>query len=112
MICDHTIYLLILSVHLVYLCKKLKLDMRMLCEKVLDHGKEVFICFVDYEKVLDRMNWVKMMDTLKQLGADWRDRRLIWKSYIKQQVLVRFVDQYTDTCRIGKGVRQGCRLSY
>ena len=45
--------------------------MRMLCEKVLNHGKEVFICFVDYEKALDRENWVKMVDTLKQLGVDW-----------------------------------------
>ena len=49
--------------------------MRMLCEKVLDHGKEVFICFVDYEKAFDRVKWVKMMDTLKRLGVDWQDRR-------------------------------------
>ena len=45
--------------------------MRMLCEKVLEHGKGLFICFVDYEKAFDRVNWVKMMDTLKQLGVDW-----------------------------------------
>ena len=56
--------------------------MRMLCEKVLDHGKEVFICFVDYEKALDRVNWVKMMDTLKQLRVDWRDKGLISGPYI------------------------------
>ena len=43
---------------------------QMLCEKALDHGKEVFICFVDYEKAFDRVNWVKMMDTSKQLGVD------------------------------------------
>ena len=33
--------------------------MRMLCEKVLDHGKEVFICFVEYEKAFYGVNWVK-----------------------------------------------------
>ena len=55
--------------------------MRMFCEKVLDHRKEVFTCCLDYEKAFDRVNWVKMMDTLKQLGVDWRDRRLFW-SYI------------------------------
>ena len=85
--------------------------MRMLCEKVLDHGKEVFICFVDYEKAFDRVNWVKMMDTLKQLGVDWRDRRLIWELYIEQQAVVRVADEYTDTCSIGRRVRQGCSLS-
>ena len=84
---------------------------RMLCEKVLDHGKEVFICFVDYEKAFDRVNWVKMMDTLKQLGVDWRDRRLIWELYTKQQAVVRVADEYTNTCSIGRGVRQGCSLS-
>ena len=61
--------------------------MQMLCEKVLDYGKEVFICFVDYEKAFDRVNWVKMMDTLKQLRVDWRDRGLIWEPYIKQQAV-------------------------
>ena len=45
--------------------------MWMLCQKVLDHGKDVFICFVDYEKAFDRVNWVQMMNTLKKLGVDW-----------------------------------------
>ena len=39
--------------------------MRMLCEKFLDHGKEEFICLVDYEKAFDRVNWVKIVDILK-----------------------------------------------
>ena len=36
----------------------------------------MFICFVDYKKAFDRVNWVKVVDILKQLGVDWRDRRL------------------------------------
>ena len=44
--------------------------MRMLSEKMLDHGKELFVCFVDYEKAFDRVNWVKMMGILKDLGID------------------------------------------
>ena len=82
--------------------------MRMPCEKVLYHGQEVFICFVDYEKALDRVNWIKLMDTLKQLGVDWRDRRLIWELYTKQQAVVRVANEYTNTCSIDRGVRQGC----
>ena len=85
--------------------------MRMLCEKVLDHGKEVFICFVDHEKAFDGVNLVKMMDTLTKLGADWRDRKLKWELYIKQQAVVRVADEYTDKCSIGIGVRQDCNLS-
>ena len=86
--------------------------MWMLCEKVLDHGKEVFICFVHYEKAFDRVNWVKMVDTLKQLGVDWRDRRLIWELCIKQQAVVRVADEYTNTCSIGRSVRQGYSFSH
>ena len=48
-------------------------------EKVQDHGTELFICFVEYEKALDRVNWVKMIYTMKQLGVDWPDRLLIWE---------------------------------
>ena len=36
----------------------------------------MFICFVDYKKAFDRVNRVKVIDILKQLGVDWRDRRL------------------------------------
>ena len=85
--------------------------MRMLCEKVLDHGKESFIYFVDYEKAFDRVNRVKMMDTMKKQEIDWRERRLIWELYTKQQAVVWIADEYTNTCSIGRGVRQGCSLS-
>lgn len=44
--------------------------MRKLCEKVLDHGNKLFVCFVDYENALHRVKWVKMMGILKYLGTD------------------------------------------
>ena len=86
-------------------------NMRMLGEKILDHGKEVFISFVDYEKTFDKLNLIKMMDILKQLGGGWRDRRLICELYIKHQAVVRVVDKYTDTCSVGRSVRQDTSLS-
>src|SRR5580700_3917209 len=49
--------------------------MRMLCERNLEHGNDVYICFVDFEKAFDRVNWIKMMEVLKLPGVDWRDRR-------------------------------------
>ena len=50
--------------------------MRTLCERSLEYGNEVFICFVDFEKAFDRVNWVKMFEILKSLHIDWRDWRL------------------------------------
>ena len=51
--------------------------MRVLCERSIEHDNDVYICFIDFEKAFDRVNWVKMMDALKSIGVDWRDRRLI-----------------------------------
>ena len=85
--------------------------MRMLSEKMLDHGKELFVCSVDYEKAFDRVNWVKMMGILKDLGIDWRDRRLICELYMKQEAVVRIMNEESEPCTIGRGVRQGCTLS-
>ena len=85
--------------------------MQMLCEKVLDHGNKLFICFVDYEKAFDKVNWAERMDTLKLLGVDWRDRRLIWVLYTKQRAVVKVAAEYTNKCSIGRDMRQGCSLS-
>src|SRR5437867_3684575 len=48
--------------------------MRTLCGRSLECGNEVYICFVDFGKAFDRVNWVKMFEILKSLHIDWRDR--------------------------------------
>jgi len=50
--------------------------MRMLCERSLEHGNDIYICFIDFEKAFDRVDWKKMMEILKDLQVDWRDRRI------------------------------------
>ena len=86
--------------------------LRMLCEKVGDYNLEMFICYVDFEKAFDRVDWTKLMKILLDLGMDWRDRRLI----------IEFIHG-PNSCsanrrrhnrkmfKIGRGVRQGCSLS-
>ena len=77
-------------------------------ERNLEVNKEVYICFVDFEKAFDRVNWVKMMTILKHIGIDIRDRRLIWNLYSKQSAVIKVGDELSDDCQIGRGVRQGC----
>ena len=84
---------------------------RMLCEKSLEIGNDVYICFVDFEKAFDRVNWSKMMEILNDIGVDWRDRRLLVNLYMKQEVMVRVSGTCTEATEIGRGVRQGCLLS-
>jgi hypothetical protein len=50
------------------------------------------------------------MELLKKTGIDWRERRLLSKLYMDQSKVQ--VDQgVTKSVKIGRGVRQGCRLS-
>jgi hypothetical protein len=66
---------------------------------------------VDFEKAFDRVDWVKMMDILKKIGVDWRDRRMIRNLYMGQTATVRIADAYAEPSVVGRGVRQGCCLS-
>ena len=34
-------------------------EMRVSCEKSIEFGNDVYICFVDFEKAFDRVIWVK-----------------------------------------------------
>ena len=40
--------------------------LRVLWERSLQHGKDLYVCFVDYEKAFDRVKWKKMMRMLKK----------------------------------------------
>jgi len=85
--------------------------MRTLCERSLEHDNDVFICFVDFEKAFDRVDWLKMLNILKELGVDWRDRRLIMNLYLHQKAVIKVMQDYSEECEIGRGVRQGCCMS-
>ena len=81
--------------------------LRTLGERSLQHDKDLYICFIDYEKAFDRVSWYKLMRALVRLGVDWRDRRLICRLYMNQSVVI----LHSDACQLGRGVRQGCPLS-
>ena len=85
--------------------------MRVLIDRSIEHDQKVFTCFVDYEKAFDRINWVKMMQILKNIGVDWKDRRLIRELYRNQTARVRIDNWLSEECIIGRGARQGCSLS-
>ena len=69
------------------------------------------MCFVDYEKAFDRVDWKKLMQALIRLGIDWKDRRLIRNLYMGQKIRIRIEGEYSEPGEIGRGVRQGCPLS-
>jgi Reverse transcriptase (RNA-dependent DNA polymerase)/Endonuclease/Exonuclease/phosphatase family len=85
--------------------------LRVLTERSIQHGQDVYICFVDYEKAFDRVDWRKLMGILRRMGVEWRERRLIGNLYMGQRVKIRIDGEYSEPGKIGRGVRQGCPLS-
>jgi endonuclease/exonuclease/phosphatase family metal-dependent hydrolase len=85
--------------------------MRILCERSLEYNNDIYICFIDFEKAFDRVDWKILLETLKDIGVDWRDRRMIKNLYMNQTAVIRIEDKESEPAEIGRGVRQGCLLS-
>ena len=77
----------------------------------MEVDEDLCICFIDWQKAFDRVNWTKLMQILNRSGVDWRGRRLISKLYMDQKVKVRLDRREARSVQIRRGVRQGCCLS-
>ena len=62
--------------------------MRIIAERILKIDEEMCVCFIDWQKAFDRVNWTNLMQILKRIGIDWRERRLINKLHMEQKVKV------------------------
>ena len=62
--------------------------MRIIAEWTLEIDEELCVCFIDRQKAFNHVNWTKLMQILKRIGIDWRERRLISKLYMEQKVKV------------------------
>ena len=60
--------------------------MRIIAERTLEIDEEMCVCFIEWQKAFDRVNWTKLMQILKRTGIDWRERRLISKLNMDQRV--------------------------
>lgn len=85
--------------------------LRLLAERMIEKQKDLYICFIDYEKAFDRVRHADLMEMLENINIDDRDRKLIKDLYWSQKASVRVDGEETDCQRIKRGVRQGCVLS-
>ena len=79
--------------------------MRIIAERTLEIDEELCVCFIDWQKVFDRVKWTKLMQILKRTGIDWCERRLISKLYMDQRVKVLLDRGETRNVQIGRRVR-------
>ena len=59
-------------------------NLRSICERALEVGKEVYICFIDYTKAFDQLKHSKMKECLKEIGVDDTEIQIITKLYWEQ----------------------------
>ena len=53
----------------------------------------------------------KALSYSRNIGINWRERRLILNLFVGQRVKLRFNQGETDSVKIVRGVRQGCCMS-
>lgn len=60
------------------------LALRQIVDESLRINKPLFVAFVDLQKAFDNVNWNKMMDILKDIGVNYKERRIIYNLYRNQ----------------------------
>ncbi|XP_055384420.1 uncharacterized protein LOC129614059 [Condylostylus longicornis] len=84
---------------------------KVLVENCKDVQKDVFICFIDYEKAFDRVQHDKLIEILQNMDIDQKEINCIQRLYWKQTAEIKIEAETTREIEILRGVRQGCILS-
>ena len=85
---------------------------RWIIEKAKEFQKNIHICFIDYAKAFDCVDHHKLWKILKEMGIPDHLTCLLRNLYAGQEATVRTRHGTTDLLQIGKGVCQGCILSF
>ena len=85
--------------------------LKQIFEKSWEFGKDLFACFVDLEKVYDRVPRDKLWKVLQEYGVDGQLLRAIKSFYCRPEVCVRVNGKQSKPFHVGVGLRQGCVLS-
>ena len=80
-------------------------------EKAREFQKNIYFCFIDYDKAFDCVDQNKLRKILKEMVIPDHLTCLLRNLYAGQEATVRTGHGTTDWFQIGKGVPQGCILS-
>ena len=85
--------------------------LRMIAERMIEKQRDIYLCFIDYEKAFDRVKHTHLIQMLEDINIDKNDLNIIRKLYWSQKACVRVNGEVTEYQEIRRGVRQGCVLS-
>ena len=81
-------------------------------EKAREFQKNIYFCFIDYDKVFDCVDHNKLWEILEEMGIPDHLSCLLRNLYAGQEATVRTGHGTTAWFQIGKGVLQGCHPAY
>lgn len=87
------------------------LNLKLIIEKAREVNKPLYICFIDYRKAFDSLNWKKLWTILTEMGVPNHLTLMIKELYSHSEALVQIDNFLSKPCAIRKGARQGCILS-
>ena len=80
-----------------------------LMERSVEVQKDLYLCFIDYSKAVDRVRHEDLFKILTKLNIDGKDLRILQNLYWEQEAAIRIDgSEFKPICR---GVRQGCVMS-
>jgi hypothetical protein len=86
-------------------------SLRQIAEKYLERNKDVFCCYIDFEKAFDSVWQEGIWKALAFFGFPEKIIRLLKALYSTSQSAVRVNGELTDWFTTKVGVRQGCVIS-
>ena len=86
-------------------------NIRWIIKKAREFQKNIYFCFIDYDKAFDCVDHNKLWKILKEMGLPDHLTCLLRNLYAGQEATVRTGHGTTDWFQIGKGECQGCILS-
>ena len=66
-------------------------NLRTIFERYIQCGKNIYLCFIDYENAFDRVKHVKIIECMETLDIDGKDTSLIRNVYGNQKAYTRTV---------------------
>ena len=81
-------------------------------KKAREFQKNIYFCFIVYDKAFDCVYHYKLRKILKEMQIPEYLTRLLRNLYAHQEATVRTGHRTMDWFKIGKGVLQGCMLSF
>lgn len=86
-------------------------NIRQMIKKCREYNVPMLMCFINYNKAFDFVNWNRLLEVLNQMGVPDHLINLIKNIYLESTTVVKIEDIMSRDFHPQRGVRQGCVLS-